>query len=73
MGLLYSNLYTLYVHIKSTTFDFFNSCIVITCSTKTTTMLQLGTMNIHAIMPCVHISTTHYGIYFQLVFYYDSN
>jgi hypothetical protein len=35
-------------------------------------MLQLGTMYIDAIMPHVHIFTTHYGIHLQLVFNYDS-
>jgi hypothetical protein len=38
------------------------------CAIKVTTMLQL--MYIHAIMACVHISTTHYGIHLQLVFGY---
>jgi len=35
-------------------------------------MLQLDIMYIDAIMPHVHIFTTHYGIHLQLVFNYDS-
>ncbi len=31
LSLLYSNLYTSYIHMQSTMFDFFKSCIVVTC------------------------------------------
>jgi len=43
------------------------------CVTKTIIMLQLM-YNVHnMIMPCVHVSTTHYGIHLQLIFDYDSH
>jgi hypothetical protein len=31
MALLYNNLYTSYIHMQSTMFDFFKSCIVVPC------------------------------------------
>jgi hypothetical protein len=51
-------------------FDFFKSCIVVACGNyfKTIVNVPFGTMYIHAIMPHVHISTTHYGMHLQLVF-----
>ncbi len=66
-------------------FDFFRNYIIVTCGNylkivvkyvtkaKARTMLQLGTMYIHAIMPCAHISTTHYGIHLQLIFDCDTH
>jgi hypothetical protein len=64
-------------------FDFLRSWIIIPCDNyfwivvNVPLMQQLCcnycTMYIHAIMPCVYISTTHYGIYLQLVFDYDSH
>ncbi len=81
-GFLYDNLYTLYIHMQSTMFDFFRSNITIACGNYFRTIINVSlkqqlccnycTLYIHVIMPCVHISTTHYEIHLQLIFYYDT-
>ncbi len=63
-------------------FDFFKSCILLACgnyfkivvnvSLKQQICYNQCTMYIHAIMPCIHISTTHCKINFQLIFNYNS-
>ncbi len=70
MGLLYDNLYTLYIHMWSTIFGFFKSYFrtIVNVTLKQQQCCNWCTMYIHAIMPCVHISTTHYGVRLQLVF-----
>jgi hypothetical protein len=83
MGLIYNNLYILYIHVLSTLFDFFNGCIIIACDKyfrpivivplKPQLCCNICTMYIHVIMPCVHISTTHHIIHLQLIFDYDSH
>jgi hypothetical protein len=56
-------------------FDFFKSCIIVACGNyfRIVVNVPLGIMYIHVIVPHVHISTIHYGMHLQLVFYYDSH
>jgi len=41
MGLLHGNLYKSYIHMKSTMFDFFKSCIEITCDNYIKTIINV--------------------------------
>jgi len=42
MGILYGNLYTLYIHMYSTMFDFFRSYIVIACDKYFRTIVNVS-------------------------------
>jgi hypothetical protein len=42
MGFLYGNLYTLYIYMQSTMFDFFKNCIVVACGNYFKTIINLS-------------------------------
>jgi hypothetical protein len=41
MGLLYYNLYTSYIHMLSTMFDFIRSCIIVACDNYFRTVVNV--------------------------------
>jgi len=42
MGLLYGNLYTSYIHMQSTMFDFLRNCIIVACGNYFKTIINVS-------------------------------